>query len=94
MGTKRSQMIMRSFLGRVRQGNAVRAFGKQTFAIIMAWGIPTRVSAALDIEQVVSAGIEAETVGKTKIGPVATDTDCRGRVACTTVEDGIGLGAA
>lgn len=91
MGIKRCQMLIESFLARVSRGNAWRAFSKQTFAIIIARGIPIGISAALDSEQVVSAGIEAETVGKTKIRPVATGTDCRKRVADTTVEEGIGL---
>jgi hypothetical protein len=60
----------------------------------MARGSPIGISAALDSEQVVSASIEAETVGKTNIGPVATGTNCRRRVACTAIEEGICLGAA
>jgi len=65
-----------------------------SFAIIMAWRIPTGISATFDVEQVASAGVEAETVGKTKICPVAAGTDCCGRVACTGVEVGISLWVA
>jgi hypothetical protein len=56
--------------------------------------IPTGIGAALDSEQIVTAGIKAETIGKAKVCPVATATGRSGRIACASVEKGTSLWVA
>ena len=48
--------------------------------------IPTGIGAALDSEQIVTAGVKAETIGRAKVRPGATATGRSGSIACASVE--------